>query len=240
MIRGQEHSTSDYVNQPIDGRGRLSSGTSRQDFNTSSDGRVSESHGIRPNNGRRPAEHWTRCRSEARFVSWPHMDSSLTHIVDRIRSTYYAFSPASDADVSAALDRGVPDALLDFYRLADGALLGDGDDFPAPTGERYRLLVPRIAEVETTQQYGFVDDDAPYYGHSENWWQFIDYGDSNWLAFDATPDGDGRILDVFHETVGYDDEHDVVALNLPELFLQILDRGDVFWFDDDFQAHSRI
>ena len=166
------------------------------------------------------------------------MDSSLSELVDRIRNTYFVFDPASETDLNA--DRGVPEMLLAFYRLADGALLGDGDDFADPAGSRYRLKFPRLADLQTTQQYGYVFDDAPYYANTANWWQIIDYGDSNWLALDATPDGNGRILDVFHETVGYDDEHDVVALNLTELLQRVLDRHDVYWFDDGFQAHSRI
>ena len=168
------------------------------------------------------------------------MEPSLSELVDRIRDMYYAFDPASDADIASAMERGVPEGLLDFYRLADGALLGDGDDFPDPTGKRYRLLFPRLADLHTTQQYGYVFDDAPYFTNTASWWQIIDYCDANWLAFDATTDGNGRILDVFHETVGFDDEHDVVALNLSELLRQILDQGDLFWYDDDFQAHSRI
>ena len=168
------------------------------------------------------------------------MDSSFSELVDRIHNTYFAFNPASDADIKTAAERGVPDTLLDFYRLADGALLCDGDDFPDPAGKRYRLMIPRLADLQTTQQYGYVFDDAPYYTNTTSWWQIIDYCDANWLALDGTPDGNGRILDVFHETVGYDDEHDVVALNLTELLQRVLDRGDVYWFDDDFQAHSRI
>ena len=168
------------------------------------------------------------------------MDSSLSELVDCIRATYFAFDPASDADLKASADRGIPETLLALYRLADGAFLGDGDDFADPAGTRYRLMIPRLADLQTTQQYGYVFDDAPYYGHTAKWWQIVDYGDANWLAMDATPNGNGRILDVFHETVGYDDEHDVVALNLTELLQRILDRGDVYWFDDDFQAHSRI
>ncbi|EKK04643.1 hypothetical protein RBSH_00023 [Rhodopirellula baltica SH28] len=168
------------------------------------------------------------------------MDSSLSELVDRIRSTYFAFDPASDADLNAAAERGVPETLLAFYRFADGAFLGSGDGFADPAGSRYRLMFPRLADLQTTQQYGYVFDDAPYYANTGNWWQIIDYCDANWLALDATPDGSGRILDVFHETVGYDDEHDVVAINLTELLQRVLDRGDLYWFDDDFQAHSRI
>lgn len=168
------------------------------------------------------------------------MESSLSQLVERIRSVYFAFEPASDGDLENAAMRGVPESLLDFYRLADGALLGDGDDFPSPAGERYRLQIPCLAALQTTQQYGYVFDDAPYYANTASWWQIVDYGDANWLAFDATPDGDGRILDVFHETVGYDDEHEVVALGLTELLHRILDQGGDYWLAEGFQGHSRI
>ena len=113
------------------------------------------------------------------------MDSRLSQLVDRIRDAYHASDPASDTDLAAARDRGVPESLLDFYSLADGALLGNGDDFPDPFGNRYRFLIPPLVELQTTQQYGYVFDDAPYYDNTARWWQILDYCDANWLALDA-------------------------------------------------------
>lgn len=168
------------------------------------------------------------------------MDSSLSELVDQIREKFFAFEPASPADLAAAAERGVPESLLEFYAIADGAFLGSEDYFPAPDGKHYRLEFVQLAELQTTQEFGYVDDDAPHFNDTARWWQIIDYGDANWLAVDATDDGADRILDVFHETVGYEEEQAVVALSLSEMLTRILAHKDIYWFDEDFEPYARI
>ena len=157
---------------------------------------------------------------------------SLESIVDEIRKTQFAFSPAPEAELQAAIENGIPYDLVSVYRFANGMLLGEGDYFSAPDDRAFRLRFPPIQELQTVQSYGYVHDDAPLYDLTADWWQIIDYGDANWLAFDAN-DAHGRILDAFHEEVGYDQCHAIVAESIPDLLERLLRFNGADWFGND-------
>ena len=163
------------------------------------------------------------------------MPATLDELVSRIRESHFAFPPASESAINSARSSNVPQDLLDFYIRCDGEPLCDGSDFSAPNGDRYRVKIPRLIEFQTTQSHGYIFDDSPFYKQSANWWQIADYGDANWLAFDGNAETKGRIIDIFHETVGESGYHNVVALSLTDMLTRLLDRGDVYWLDDDFQ-----
>lgn len=161
--------------------------------------------------------------------------------MERIRENHFAFPPANQNELDAARARSVPNELLAFYALCDGAFICDGDDFAAPNGSRYRLMIPRLADLSTTQSNGYIFDDSPLYEQSAQWWQIVDYGDSNWLAFDGSSDSNSnKIIDIFHETVGEPDSHEIVADSMPDLLDRLLRRNDVYWFDDDFHSLGSI
>ena len=168
------------------------------------------------------------------------MPPTLEYLVARIRRTHFAFDPAQRYELDSAHRRGVPASLLDFYRLCDGAFICDGDDFADPIGRRYRLKIPRLTDLKTTQSYGYIAKDSPLYQASVNWWQIVDYGDANWLAFDASTDSSSGIIDIFHETVGKLYSHAIVANSMADLLDRLLQRGGVYWFDDDFKLRGRI
>ena len=164
------------------------------------------------------------------------MSSNIENSVQRIRNAYFAFAAATPGDLAAARVRGVPDALLEFYALCDGAFIGDGNDFRDPNGRRYRLLVPRVADLQTVQSFRYISDDSPLFEKSAQWWQIVDYGDANWLAYDGTPDGGGRVIDIFHETVGEPDSHKIVASSLNDLLDRLVKRGGVYWLGADLES----
>lgn len=168
------------------------------------------------------------------------MQPNLENLVSRVRDEHFAFPPVSDREVEAARNRSIPEALLNFYRMCDGALIGDGDDFGAPNGRRYRLKIPRLAELSTTQSSGFISDDSPLYEASAKWWQIVNYGDSNWLAFDASSNSISRIIDVFHETVGEPGTHEIVANSMADLLDRLLRHDGTYWFIDDFRSQGSI
>jgi hypothetical protein len=134
----------------------------------------------------------------------------------------------------------VPAALLDFYGLCDGAQIVDGQDFSAPDGRRFRLAIPRLSELQTVQKSGFLLDNSPLYRASAQWWQVLDYGDSNWLALDATQEGDGRILDIFHETAGEVGRHSIVAQSFSEMLERVIGKPGVYWLADDFEEYGFV
>jgi hypothetical protein len=168
------------------------------------------------------------------------MPLTLADLVARIREDHFAFPPANKSNLDAACKRNIPEALLDFYRLCDGAFIGDGDDFGDTKGRRYRLRIPPLAKLATTQSYGYIFDDSPFYETSAQWWQIVDYGDANWLAFDASSQSGSAIIDLFHETVGEPGTHEIVADSMTDLLDRLLRRDGVYWFDDDFKSLGTI
>lgn len=168
------------------------------------------------------------------------MPSRLSQLVEQLRQDHFVRPPVNSEQLEAARLRGVPNELIELYAFCDGALLGEGEDFLAPDGKRYRLCIPRLAEIQTVQSVGFVMDGDPLYTASADWWQLVDYGDSNCLACDATSSGGGQILDVFHETAGESGAHDVVARSVSDLLYRFLENPDTFWLRDSFQSLGTV
>lgn len=163
------------------------------------------------------------------------MTRYLEDVVDRVREVHFAFPAASEKEIDSARKRGVPEKLLDFYRLCDGAYICKGADFRDPNGRFYRFMIPRLKDLITVQSFGFIFQDSPLYDASAKWWQIVDYGDSNWLAFDASLDSRPRIIDISHETVGERQSHMIVANSMAELVERLMRCGGAYWFDEGFQ-----
>lgn len=164
------------------------------------------------------------------------MRESLLEAVEELRRRHYANSPALTLEIEIARKRRVPEELLDFYSLCNGALLGEGHDFRAPDGRWFRLSIPALLDLKCAKEFGYISSHEPLYEQSANWWQIADYGDGNWLALDATNEGKGRIIDLFHETVGETGFQMVVATSLIDLLKRLLSADGVFWFEDSFEA----
>ena len=163
----------------------------------------------------------------------------LEQAVERIRKKHFAFPAVESDKLAAARLCGVPKELLAFYGLCDGALIGNGDDFADPNGRRYRLKIPRLSDLQTAQSQGYIFHSSPLFDVSGKWWQILDYGDANWLAFDASFDSH-CIIDVFHETAGEPDTHAIVANSMVDLLDRLLRRDGVYWFDKDFESLGSV
>lgn len=168
------------------------------------------------------------------------MQPTLVEAVKRIREVYFAFPPANKSDIDSARERGVPEELLDLFGLCNGAFIGNGDDFGDPNGRRYRLIIPQLKDLRTVQSFGFIFDYSPLYEASAKWWQLLDYGDANWLAFAALSDSNSCIVDVFHETVGELHSHAIVANSITELLDRLIQHKGIYWFEKNFQPYGEI
>lgn len=165
---------------------------------------------------------------------------TLNNIIGRIGEKYFVYPPAKSNDLNFAFSRGIPEELCSLYELCDGAFIGKGNDFTSPDGLGYRLKIPRLAELQTTQSFGYISQDSPLYNQSKKWWQIVDYCDANWLAYDACLGSNGRILDLFHETVGEQESHDIVAYSLVDLLTRLCDHDGIYWFDEDFKSLGQV
>jgi hypothetical protein len=182
-------------------------------------------------------------QSQSQSRGAPIVPNRFVGIVDRIRDAHFAFPPAATADVAAAHARGVPAELLEFYECCDGALISPGDHFKnflAPSGRRYRFRIPRLSEIQTARAFGYIPEWSPLLERASQWWQIVNYGDADWLAYDATPNSHGSIIDLFHETVGDPGWHSIVAASLLDLLDRLCDSGGVYWLADDFSPLGTI
>jgi hypothetical protein len=166
---------------------------------------------------------------------------TLEEIVEIIRNRHFTNPPARPDQVEEARSRGIAEPLLDLFRLADGAYVGDGDDFRAP-GEkrfRFRFRIPRLAELKSAADFGYGSEESPMRERLKSWWPFLDYGDGNFLGMTDAADG-FRIVDLFHETVGEPGSHAVIAPTLEHLLSELLRYGEVYWLDDRCAGKDRI
>ena len=163
------------------------------------------------------------------------MTQSIQSLVNQIQREHFVFPPVGDSALNEANRRGIPNDLIEFYSFCDGALIGEGSDFPDLNGQRYRLRIPSLSSLQSVQSYGYIDDSSPLYDASAQWWQFVDYGDANWLIYDATPNANGRVIDGFHETVGQINSHLIVASSLPDLLQRLIANRGVYWLGSEFK-----
>ncbi len=153
-------------------------------------------------------------------------------IVEEIRSSFYAYPGASQEDLDSAVNRGIPPLLVEFYKECDGCFIGQGEVMDAPDGKSYRTRIPKLAELDTVQSYGYVSNDTPLYDKSAEWWQIVDYGSANWIAFDASDDGFGQILDIPHEEVGNEECHAIIAESFLELLQKLIKYNGQDWYNN--------
>lgn len=168
------------------------------------------------------------------------MPSELAELLQRIGDAGYVRPPADPETLARAAARSVPATLMEFYSICDGAFFGDGGDFQAPDGRRFRLHIPQLAELTTTQEFGYIFADSPHYGRSAKWWQIVDCGDGNWLAFDSHDSSTKPIIEVFHESAGESEAQMVVAHSLEALLQRFANEKPMYWLEDDFEPLGYI
>lgn len=154
----------------------------------------------------------------------------LKEIVDVISTQFYANPAAKEEILKTAKERGVPKELLEFYELCNGCYIGNGKEVDAPNGKTYQIHLPELQELVTVKEYGYISEDSTFYEESASWWQIVDNHGANWLAYDATALGRGRILDIPHEEVGYEECHAIIATSLIDLLEKLVKFGGQDWF----------
>ena len=122
----------------------------------------------------------------------------------------------------------LPDDIVEFYRLAGGAVLFTGRDYEfdiVPPGDVQRINVLLRWEF-----------DAP--DISESWYAVVGDGNGDYLSVDCSPSRLGRCYDTFHETHGFAGQTPVIARSFTDLLERLLDNGGAYpyWLRDDFES----
>lgn len=148
-------------------------------------------------------------------------------IVDK----FYAFPGATEKEIEEAREKGIPDFIIEFYKSFNGCFIGfEEKGRIAPDGKEYRAKISTLSEIESVKDCGYIDEDSPFYETSKNWWQIVHDGNSNYYAIDATDEGKGRILDIPHEEVGYEECHAIIAVSYIDLLQKMIKHNGEDWF----------
>ena len=107
-----------------------------------------------------------------------------------------------------------PNSLKELYKVSNGMYFGDyekgGGVIDKEDKGWYYSLIP-IDKVTRISQDGYCDPRSEILDLVNNWYKIIDCGDGNCLAINLNDNGFGEIIDIFHETVGLPESHDVIA-----------------------------
>ena len=157
----------------------------------------------------------------------------IADIHKKISDLFYAFPGATEQELTDAKAKGIPDFIIESYRVFNGCYIGieeEGYGEIAPNGKEYKLKLLSLSEIQSVRDCGYIDDDTPYYEFSKDWWQIVHDGNSNYYAIDATEEGKGRILDIPHEEVGYEECHAIIADSYTDLLEKIIKYNADDWF----------
>lgn len=155
----------------------------------------------------------------------------MEEIHAKINELYYAFPKATEEEMREAEKKGIPKFIIENYKVFNGCYIGNEEGgTKAPNGKEYRLKVLSLSEIESVKDCGYIDEDAPLYELSKNWWQIVYDGNANYYAVDATEEGQGRILDIPHEEVGYEECHAIIANSYIDLLEKMIKYNGEDWF----------
>jgi hypothetical protein len=158
----------------------------------------------------------------------------IDELVERIRREHCAFPPATATDLERVKAFALPDDLLRFYELTDGAMLYASEfGTPGPDSRQWDWWIRSAADLLTVAEYGFVPEDSPLYESAQRWVVWVEVQDGNVLAVNTEPNHVGEIIDCFHETVGDVGWNSIVALSCTEALRLLLADRSPFWPADD-------
>lgn len=155
-------------------------------------------------------------------------------IIEQLRSRHLLFPPASEEEIALLARKGYHDALLDFYRVSNGAYLYELEEAPEfdcgnfkHEGREFQLAIPCVRYAVNMYEFGFIYDDADYLEEAHTWYMVLDLRDGDCLAIETQ--GQNRVLFMDHEQSGYKGCHPIVAESLEDfLKLLLLTEAD-FW-----------
>jgi SMI1 / KNR4 family (SUKH-1) len=132
----------------------------------------------------------------------------------------------------------IPTVLQQLYIETNGALFGNyeiGGGLINKDGEEwYYELLPTDRMCRITDD-GYCDPKSKILNLIRNWVKIIDCGDGNCLAINLNENGYGEIIDIFHETVGDEGTHGVIARNFEDWCeLHIKSNTHGWWLGIDY------
>jgi hypothetical protein len=159
---------------------------------------------------------------------------NIEALVAQIRREHLAGPPAAPDHLARGRELGLPDDLLHFYQLTDGAYLYGSDEYGDfhRDGRWWQWQILPLDSVRPVADR-FVSAYRPLWERARHWLAVVDVLDSNYLAISTEPGHAGEAIDCFHETVGMPGYNRIVARSFTELLTELLRSPEAFWLSGD-------
>src|SRR5437773_9920955 len=115
---------------------------------------------------------------------------TIPELVEQLKLSHLACPPASDAGLAHGRSLGLPDDLLEFYRLSNGAYLHEADEYGGNTqvdGRWWKWIILPIEELRDVAVAYQIPTTCPLFAKLRRWIAIVDVMDSNCLAIDVAP-----------------------------------------------------
>ena len=167
--------------------------------------------------------------------------SSIEALVSAIRKQHYAYPPACTASVQYLAELGMPEDVLQFYSLADGACLNEGSEYDwniEIDGRRWKWIVLPTEQIRPITRIGFDLINSPLSAQQEFWLPIVDVMDSNYLSINVASGREGEIIDCFHENLECPGYNSIVALNFTSLLELLISSTECFWLEEKNRVYG--
>ena len=159
---------------------------------------------------------------------------TFADLLEQLNRSHLACPPASETALAYGRSLGLPADLLAFYRSSNGAYLheskGSGDFQVGGRWWKWRVLpVEELRDIAAI--YG-IDETCPMADTLRQWIALVDVLDSDYLAVDVAPERSGQIIDCFHETIGWEGYHAIIAMSFTELLERLMESRDPYWLEE--------
>jgi hypothetical protein len=156
---------------------------------------------------------------------------SIVKLVDEIRNAHFAFDPATQNDLDRLISLGMPNDLLEFYSLTNGAFLHKDDacNFHDEDGNTWNWSILSAGAIQTVAESGWSHDVSPIAYRHKLWYQLVDAYNSDYLCISLEEGHRFKIIDTFHETLNLPNYNAVVAHSFTELLESLLASRKPFW-----------
>ena len=167
---------------------------------------------------------------------------TIRELINEIRRFHLIRRPADAGELKKAMSLGLPDDLIEFYRMTNGAFLHQTDQFSglAQVGGRWwKWKILPVSDLAPVTETMFVNETSPLLEACRSWFALVDVMDSDFLAIDTAPTRRGQVVDCFHEAVGVVGYTPVVALSFSEALSKLLTSPEPFWLQDGHVEYGR-
>lgn len=162
-------------------------------------------------------------------------------LVSVLAERHYVYPPASSASLEHLRNLGLPEDVLLFYALSNGAYLNEGSEHDWNVevgGRRWKWIILSAEEIKPITEIGFDLSNSPLLAKQKYWFPIIDVMDGNYLSINTAPGNRGEIIDCFHESLRCPGFNFIVARSFSAILQMLLEHKDCFWLQEKHRKNG--